>query len=287
LHAKILRSQRTLLKQVPPTLWFLAALVLALSFAFPIFFMVVSSFKAEHEVLATPIHWLPRDFQGLRQYVRAFEIAPVGIYFMNSTIVTVLDVIFTVFFSALAGYGFAKFAFPGRRFLFYFVISTMMVPFQLLVVPLYVQMSAFGWNNTYLGLIMPGLLNAFGVFMMRQFALSIPNELLDAARMDGASEFTIFRRIVFPLLAPASASLSIIIFIWAWNNFLWPLIIVQDRELTVLAVGLTDFSQPYQRQPMWAAAMAVSTLATLPAAALFVFFQRYFIAGMTTAAVKG
>lgn len=278
------RSRR---RSIPPFLWFLAALVLAASFSFPILFMVVSSFKAESEVLATPVHWLPHDFQGLGQYVRAFEIAPVGRYFLNSALVTVLDVVFTVFFSALAGYGFAKFVFPGRRLLFYFVISTMMVPFQLLVVPLYVQVSAWGWNNTYLGLIVPGLLNAFGVFMMRQFALGIPDELLDAARMDGASEFTVFRRIVFPLLAPASASLSIIIFIWAWNNFLWPLIIVQDQALTVLSVGLTNFSQPYQRQPMWAAAMAVSTLATLPAAALFVFFQRYFIEGLTAAAVKG
>lgn len=280
-------ARRRTRKLIPPILWFVTALIVAFSFGFPILFMLISSFKAETEVLATPIHWLPHDFQGLAQYFRAFEIAPVGRYFFNSSLVTVLDVLFTVFFCALAGYGFAKFSFPGRRFLFYFVISTMMVPFQLLVVPLYVQMAAFGWDNTYLGLIAPGLLNAFGVFMMRQFALSIPDELLDAARMDGASEFTIFRKVVFPLLAPAAASLAIIIFIWAWNNFLWPLIIVQDQELTVLSVGLTNFSQPYQRQPMWAAAMAVSTLATLPAAVLFMFFQRYFIAGLTAAAVKG
>lgn len=266
---------------------FVTAAVLAFSFGFPLYFMFTSSFKAESEVLAMPLHWLPHDFQGLKQYIKAFQIAPIGRFFLNSTLMTVLDVVFTVFFSALAGYGFAKFSFPGRRFLFYFVISTMMIPFQILVIPLYVQVHKFGWADSYWGLIVPGLLNAFGVFMMRQFALSIPDELIDAARMDGANEFTIFLRIVFPLLTPAIASLSIIIFIWAWNNFLWPLVIIQSEEYTVLSVGLTAFSQPYQRQPMWAAAMAVSTLATLPAAALFIFFQRYFIQGMTAAAVKG
>jgi multiple sugar transport system permease protein len=268
-------------------MWFLAAVVVAFSFAFPIVFMILSSFKAEHEVLATPVRWLPREFQGIAQYLRAFDIAPIGRFFFNSTLLTVLCVVFTVFFCALAGYGLAKFRFPGRDFLFYFTISTMMVPFQVLVIPLYVQVAAFGWNNTYMGLIVPALLNPFGVFLMRQFAYGVPDQLLDAARIDGANELTIFWRIVFPLLAPASASLSIIIFIWSWNNFLWPLVIVQSQELTVLAVGLTLFSQPYQQQPMWAAAMAVSTLATLPVALLFVFFQRYFIAGMTAAAVKG
>ncbi len=268
-------------------LWVDIALLAAAIFAFPIFFMLSTSFKAESEVFAMPIHWLPHQFQGLRNYVRAFEIAPVARFFLNSAVISVLDVTFTVFFCALAGYGFAKFRFPGRRLLFYLVISTMMVPFQILLVPLFVQMRAFHWDNTYLGLIVPGLLNAFGVFMMRQMAYSIPDELLEAARIDGASEPRIFWQIVFPLLGPAAAGLAIIIFIWAWNNFLWPLVIVQKQELTVLSVGLTAFSQPYQRQPMWAAAMAVSTLATIPVTALFVFFQRYFIEGLTAAAVKG
>ena len=207
-------------------------------FAFPIYFMITTSFKAESEVFSMPLHWLPHQFQGLRNYLRAFEIAPVGRFFLNTTMIAVINVTFTVFFSALAGYGFAKFRFPGRQFLFYFVISTMMVPFQILLIPLFVQMRAFHWDNTYLGLIVPGLLNAFGVFMMRQLAYAIPTELLEAARIDGASEPRIFWQIVFPLMAPAAAGLAIIIFIWSWNNFLWPLVIVQKQELTVPSVGL-------------------------------------------------
>jgi ABC-type glycerol-3-phosphate transport system permease component len=131
------------------------------------------------------------------------------------------------------------------------------------------------------------MMNAFGVFMMRQYASDLPDELLEAARVDGASEFRIFVQIALPLLLPALASLAIIVFIWSWGAFLWPLVIVQDKELNVLSVGMTAYSQPFQREPMWGAAMAASTIATLPIAALFVFFQRYFVRGLTAAAVKG
>ena len=266
---------------------FMIALGVAALFAFPIWFMVTSAFKAEGEIQAIPIHWLPHDFQLLSRFREAADFAPLWRYFFNSTVYSLVHVAVTVFFGALAGFGFAKYRFPGRTFLFFFVISTMMIPFQVLVVPLFIEIKAFGWENSYAGLIVPGMMNAFGVFMMRQYAVELPDELLEAARVDGAGEFHIFLRIVMPLLVPALASLAIIVFIWAWGAFLWPLVIVQDRELNVLAVGLTNFSQPYQRQPMWGAAMAASTVATIPIACLFVFFQRYFIKGLTAAAVKG
>lgn len=274
-------------RMIKPVLLFTIAAVLAFAFGFPLYFMITTGFKAEPEVLATPIHWLPQSFQGLSNYARAFELAPVGRWFFNSTLMAVLDVAFTVFFSALAGYGFAKFHFRGQRILFLFVLSTLMVPFPILVIPLYVEMRAFGWVDSYAGLIIPGLLNAFGVFMMRQFAFSIPDELLDAARIDGASEVRIFGRIVFPLLAPASASLAIIIFLWSWNNFLWPLVIIQNQDYITLPVGMTVFTLPMRSQPAWAIAMAVSTLATLPVLVLFIFFQRYFIQGMVMSGLKG
>jgi ABC-type glycerol-3-phosphate transport system permease component len=145
-----------------------AATVLALAFFFPVYFMISSAFKAENEILANPVHWVPYDFQGLSQLIRAAEIAPLGRYFFNSSLLSAINVTVTVFFGALAGYSFAKFDFPGRTLLFYFVISTMMIPFQILVVPLFVEVRAFGWANSYLGLIVPGIMNAFGVFMMRQ-----------------------------------------------------------------------------------------------------------------------
>jgi ABC-type glycerol-3-phosphate transport system permease component len=256
-------------------------------FAFPIWFMATSAFKAESEVHAIPLHLLPHHFQGFAQFRQAAEIAPLWRYFLNSWIYSASHVAVTVFLGALAGFGFAKYRFPGRTLLFLAVLSTIMVPFQVLVVPLFIEVKLLGWENSYAGLIIPGMMNAFGVFMMRQYASDLPDELIEAARVDGAGEFHIFLRIALPLLLPALASLAIIVFIWAWGNFLWPLVIVQDKNLNVLSVGMTSYSQPYQREPMWAAAMAASTVATLPIAALFVFFQRYFVKGLTAAAVKG
>jgi multiple sugar transport system permease protein/arabinosaccharide transport system permease protein len=266
---------------------FVIALAAAIIFAFPIWFMLTSAFKAEAEIQAIPIHWLPHDFQGFARFAEAAAYAPLWRYFANSLLLSVVHVAVTVFFGALAGFGFAKYRFPGRTLLFYFVICTLMIPFQILVVPLFIEMKAFGWENSYAGLIIPGMMNAFGVFMMRQYAADLPDELLEAGRVDGAGEFHMFLRLVLPLLAPALTSLAIITFIWSWGLFLWPLVIIQDREMNVLAVGLTNYSQPYQHAPMWGAAMAASTVATIPIACLFAFFQRYFIKGLTAAAVKG
>jgi ABC-type glycerol-3-phosphate transport system permease component len=263
------------------------ALAAAAAFAFPIFFMVTSAFKAEAEIQAIPMHWLPHDFQGLAHFISAGNIAPLWRYFMNSMIFALTHVAATVFFGAAAGYGFAKFAFPGRSVLFFAVISTLMVPFQILVIPLFIEIGFFGWQNSYAGLVVPGLINAFGVFMMRQYAAELPDELIEAARVDGASEPYIFLRIVLPLLGPALISLGTIIFVWSWGAFFWPLVAVQDRDLYVLSIGLSGYVQPYNQEPMWGAAMAASTLMTVPIACMFIFLQRYFIKGLTAAAVKG
>jgi multiple sugar transport system permease protein len=268
-------------------LWFLAALILALTFFFPVYFMVTSSFKGENEIFASPIHWLPQDFQGLGQYFKAFNQVPLARFFFNSALMATIDVVVTVIFSAMAGYGFAKFKFRGQRILFFCVLATITVPFQILIVPLYVQVYNYGWADTYAGLIVPGIMNAFGVFMMRQFAYAIPDELLDAARIDGAGELRIFWRIILPLLAPASASLAVIIFLFSWNNFLWPLIVIRSQDLQTIPVGIAGFAEPHNGRPQWAVAMAVSTVATLPVALLFIFFQRYFVTGLTMSGIKG
>lgn len=259
----------------------------ALAFAFPVYFMVSSAFKAENEILAIPIHLVPYEFAGLEEFRRAMEIAPLGNYVWNSALVSFVNVVCTLLLSAMAGYGFAKFDLPFKNFLFFFVISTMMIPQQILVVPLFVEIKYFGWVNTYWGLIVPGLMNAFGVFMMRQFIAEVPNEIIEAGRADGASEVQIFVILVLPLLLPALASLAIIIFIWSWGNFLWPLVAVTNEKLAVLAVGITNYTQPYQRQPMWGAAMAAATLTTLPVLIVFLAFQRHFVKGITAAAIKG
>ena len=262
-------------------------LFISLIFFFPVYFMVSSSFKAEHEVFATPLHWLPNEFQGLRQYERAFEETPLARWYFNSLLIAGIQTGATIFFGALAGFGFAKYRFRGRNLLFLFILSIMTVPFQILLIPMFVLIRQLGWQDSYTGLIMPGLISAFGVFMMRQFAYNIPDELLDAARIDGAGEFAIFRRIALPMLTPAAASLAIITFLFSWNNFLWPLVVVQDQDLTTLPVGLNFFTQSLSSEPRWAVAMAVSTMATFPVILLFVFFQRYFIEGMMVSGIKG
>ncbi len=262
-------------------------LLISLLFFFPVYLMVSSSFKSEGEIFAIPMHWIPHEFQGFRQYEFAFETTRLERWYINSLFIAAVQTIATVFFGALAGYGFAKFRFPARNILFLFILSIMTVPFQILVIPMFVLVHQLGWHNSYQGLIMPGLISAFGVFMMRQFAYSVPDELLDAARIDGASEFSIFNRIVMPMLKPAAASLAIITFLFSWNSFLWPLVIAQNRDLVTLPVGLTYFSQSLDREPLWAVAMAVSTMATIPVILLFVFFQRYFIEGMMVSGIKG
>ena len=254
-------------------------------FCVPVYYMVSSSFKAESEVVAIPIHWLPHEFTP-QNYPEAFAIAPFALYFYNSLVVAFAVVLSTLFFSALAGYGFAKFDFPGKGLSCLLVLSTMMIPFQILLIPLYVMVHGLGWTNNFAGLIIPGALNAFGVFLMRQFCLTLPEELLDAARIDGAGEIGIFLRIVLPLIKPPLASLAIITFLGSWNNFLWPLIVVNKGYLFTLPVGMTVFTQPL-RSPYWTYIMAVSTVATVPVVLVFLALQKYFIQGVVLSGMKG
>ena len=251
----------------------------------PIFYMVSSSFKAEVEIFAVPIHWLPHDFQGLGNYYKAFAVAPFARFFFNSVLVAGVRVVGVLFFSALAGYGLAKFRFPGNRFCFFLILSTMMVPFQVLLLPLYVLVYQLGWVNTYSGLIAPGMVSAFGVFLMRQFCLTIPDELIDAARIDGAGEFRIFTSVISPLLAPPLATLAILTFMWTWNSLFWPMIVATRPDVMTLTVGMTFFQQPL-REPYWTYIMAVSTVATLPVILIFLLLQKYFVQGVVLSGVK-
>jgi multiple sugar transport system permease protein len=263
-----------------------AALLLGLLlFCIPVYYMVSTSLKAEREVFALPIHWIPQEFSP-QNYLAAFSAAPFGLYFTNSLLVGISVVLTTLFFCALGGYGFAKFDFPGRKVAFVLILSTLMIPFQVLIIPLFVEVYHFGWANSYLGLIIPGAISAFGVFLMRQFCQTLPDELLDAARIDGANEFAIFWLVVLPLLAPGLATLAILTFLGSWNNFLWPLIVVNKQELYTLPLGMTVFQQPL-RQPYWTYIMAISTVATVPVIIVFATLQRYFIAGVLLSGMKG
>ena len=199
---------------------------------------------------------------------------------MVSVSVTVLN----LFFCALAGYGFAKFTFRGRNVLFLYVLSTLMVPLHVIMISLFLVVKAFGWLNTYQSLIVPAMISAFGIFLMRQFMLSIPSEYIDSARIDGESEFGIFLRIILPMVVPPIATLGIYIFMGAWDDFLWPLIVISEDRLKTLPLGIASFESIYRTSYNYL--MAISLLAVLPIMIAFVFLQRRIIQSVVMSGLK-
>jgi len=229
------------------------------------------------DVRATPVHILPPTWHP-ENYVDLFTRFRVGRYLTNSVIVTGVVVLLNIVFSTLAGYSLAKYDFPGRNLIFGFILSTIMVPFAVILIPLYLIVRTFGWVNTYQGLIMPFALSAFGIFLMRQYMLALPNEYLDAARIDGASEITIFWRIVMPLARPAVITLAIVTFVGNWDEFLWPLIVATEDRYRTLPVGLAAFLQDYQNE--WHLLMAGAVVAATPVVLLFLLMQGRFLESM-------
>ena len=262
-------------------------LLLALAAAvalIPVIWTVLSSLKTNDTIFAVPVQWLPTSLHW-NNYVDAFSVAPFSRYFLNSTIVAVSVTATTVFFGAMAGYGFSKFRFPGRNLAFGLILSTFMIPFPVIMIPLFVLVRNFGWVNTYWGLIIPGALTGFSVFMMRQFIQALPDELFDAARIDGAREFRIFLTIVLPLVRPALATLGILTFMDSWNNLLWPLIVIQSDDMYTIPLGLTKFSTLYSTNYVQMLAMAV--IASLPVLVVFTIGRRQIINSLMLSGLKG
>jgi ABC-type glycerol-3-phosphate transport system permease component len=252
---------------------------------FPFVWMLVSSLKPFTEIFAgthfLPQHWTLHNFSSFFHQADAVRAIWNSFYIATST--TALS----LFLCALGGYGFAKFRFVGRNFLFGFVIATLAVPFAVIVVPLFVMMrNTFQWVDTPWPLIVPWAANAFGIFFMRQYMLSIPDEILDAARVDGASEPRIFLRIVLPVCKPALVSLGIIVFIASWNNFLWPLVVLPSPHNWTLPLVLRSLQGPPGRTP-YDVLMAGSVVSTLPLVIGFLVFQRRLVSGIMAGGVKG
>jgi multiple sugar transport system permease protein len=250
----------------------------------PVIWTVLSSLKSNDTIFAVPMRWLP-DSLHWNNYIDAFEVAPFARYFLNSAIVAASVTATTVFFGAMAGYGFSKFRFPGRDLVFGLILVTFMIPFPVIMIPLFVLVRNFGWVNTYWGLIIPGALTGFAVFMMRQFIQAIPSELIDAARIDGAGELRIFLTMVLPLARPALATLGILTFLESWNNLLWPLIVIQSDEMETIPLGLTKFSTLYSSNYVQMLAMAV--IASLPVLVVFVIGRRQIINSLMLSGIKG
>jgi ABC-type glycerol-3-phosphate transport system permease component len=252
---------------------------------FPFVWMVVSSLKPFDEIFAgnslLPKHVTFHNFVSFFHQRNALQAL------WNSFYIATASTALSLFLCALGGYGFAKFRFPGRGFLFGFVIATLVIPFAVIVVPLFVMMrNTFHWIDTPLPLIVPWAANAFGIFFMRQYLLSIPDELIDAGRVDGASEPRIFLRIVLPIARPALISLGIIFFISSWNNFLWPLVVLPSPSHWTLPLLLRSLQGPPGRTP-YDVLMAGSVISTLPLVLGFLFFQRRLVAGILAGTVKG
>ncbi|MEJ7799253.1 MAG: carbohydrate ABC transporter permease [Ilumatobacter sp.] len=249
----------------------------------PLIWMVLASFKTLPEILKVPPTLLPGAIR-FDNYVTVLRDTEFVRYFFNSVFVSSITVASVLVTSSMAGYAFAKFEFRGRNVMFVLVLATLMIPFQVRVIPLYVLANDLHLLDTYAGLVLPGLVDAFGIFLMRQYLQSIPSELLDAARVDGASEIKIFFKIVLPLAKPALSALAIFTLVASWESFLWPLLVVSSPDKYTLPLGLAQFSGRFITRVDLQ--MAASALTILPLLVVFLVMQRRFIEGMATAGMK-
>ncbi|TDC65813.1 carbohydrate ABC transporter permease [Micromonospora sp. KC207] len=257
--------------------------VLGLAVMVPFLWMVTSSLKLDSQVFTTPIQWIPEEFHW-DNYTRIWERIPLVTYLKNSLFLSVVITALQVLTGSFAAYGFAKVRFPGRDALFVAYIATIAVPWQAYMVPQYIIMERAGLVNTHLSLILLQAFGAFGVFLMRQYYLTIPDELCEAARVDGLSEYGIWARIVLPLSKPALASLALLTFVNTWNDYMGPFIYLTSNDLWTVQIGLRSFVGVYDAE--YAMIMTGSVLSVLPILTVFLIGQRYFVQGIATSGLK-
>lgn len=269
-------------------LGYVVLLIVAGMMIVPFMWMVTTSLKAPGTEFSYPPQILPTQFN-LENYQTLFNNLPFFQYFVNTVIVTLFTVAGQLIICSLAAYGFARLNFMGRDTIFVLYLTTMMIPFQITLIPLYLIVTQLGWVNTYQGLIVPGISSAFGIFLLRQSFLNIPRDYQDAARIDGASEFTIFARIFLPLNGPTLATLGVFAFMGTWTDLLWPLLIARSQEMRTLELGLAYFNARPNAflQPNWPLLMAGSVVVMLPVLIVYIVAQRYFIQGIALSGVKG
>ncbi|MDB5081804.1 MAG: binding-protein-dependent transport system inner rane protein [Chloroflexi bacterium] len=253
----------------------------------PFLWSITTSFKSEQEINAgfvNGFHWIPQNFT-LNNYLDIFNKVEFGRWFFNSLIVGVITTLFTLAFSSTSGYAFARIPFPGRDFIFWCIVATQMVPAIIYLVPIYILLKNLNLLDTLPGLIIPFMVTNFGIFLMRQFFTSVPVELEEAARVDGAGRFRTFAQVVLPLAKPALAALTIFTFMGRWNDFLLPLIIINSPDKYTLPLGMSTFRGLYKTD--WGLLMSGSLLVMVPIVIMFVFFQRFFIEGVSYTGLKG
>ncbi|HQQ55878.1 MAG TPA: carbohydrate ABC transporter permease [Mesotoga sp.] len=276
-------SRRTS-KVVLYTLAYALLIIFAFIMLMPFVWMLLSTFKDQRELFEFPPKFLPKKLS-LNNYIEVFKTVPFVRYYLNSLLVTFTSVVLNLFSSSLAGFAFAKYRFRGREIIFKVILGAMMIPFPVTIIPLYIMVYDLGLVDSYFALIMTGSVSIFGTFLMRQFIVNIPDDLLDAARIDGSSEFGTYVRIILPNLRAPLSALAVFSFMSTWNAFLWPLLVVNDDSHRTVQLGVQFFTQRYGdliHLQITAAAMAI-----IPIIVLYLFLQRQFIQGITMTGLKG
>jgi len=279
------RKRRSLLSLIGLALGLLVLVFGAVWMLLPLVWMFSASLMPLSEVIKVPPVWFAPDKYSLDNYIYVWSQVGFARFFLNSSFVAVVTTVAQLLTSCMAGFAFARYSFPGRNAIFLVIISTMMIPFQVIMIPLFIMMARLHLVNTIWGMIVPALVSAYGIFMMRQFMQGVPKALLEAARIDGASEPYIFARIMLPLCKPAIAALAILTFLGSWDNFLWPLIVINSEQYWTLPVAMSRFTEQYLSQTHLQ--MAGASIMFVPVLIVFLALQRNFIEGITLTGLKG
>jgi multiple sugar transport system permease protein len=256
---------------------------IALTTVVPFIWMMLSSFSPNSEIVKIGGSFFPNVFT-LSNYINVQQKFNFMRMFLNSLFIASLTTVIIIYTSSLVGFVFAKHEFKGKSFLFAIVLSTMMIPWCVTIIPKYEMMMNFGWLNSYTALIIPSMVSGFGVFMFRQSISGISDEMLEAARIDGCNEFYIFHRIILPLSRNTIASLAIFQFLWSWEDFLWPFLIINDQSKQLISVGLRLFNGQYSTD--YGSLFAATSISIIPVMIVYIIFQKQFIAGISTGAGK-
>jgi ABC-type glycerol-3-phosphate transport system permease component len=265
------------------TILYLLLLFFGALMVMPFYWMIVTSFQTPQKLITFPPTWWPSP-PTLEHFRSAIAQAPFLLYYRNSLIVAAISVGCSILFGLFAGYAFAVYRFPLQGFFFILILSTLMVPIQVTSVSLYILMARFGWIDTFPGILAPNFASAFGVFFMRQTIKGMPLDLIDAARIDGAGEIRIVLTIIAPLVKSVIATIALILFIDSWNDFLWPVIVINSQALRTIPVGIAFFKDPYRIS--FGPLMAATSIATVPMILIYLFVQRYIIKGIATTGLK-
>jgi len=271
-------------QKVYNSIHYVLLIVLALGTLLPVLWVILSSFKPQSELFRVPLTFLPQKWT-VQNYISSLQAGNFPVYFSNTVFVAVVSTFITVMVNLMAGYALAKYIFKGRNLIFTIMIATLMIPLQVIMIPIFLQLKNLGMLNSLWGIIIPPAATPTGVFLARQYLVNLPDSLIEAARIDGAKEYSIFFRLILPMSKPIVATIAIFSFMWRWNDYLWPLIVITDNKKQTVQQALANFVG--QLQINWSDLLAMTTIAIIPVIVVFLAFQRFFFSGIAAGSVKG